>query len=229
MNSQGPSTFGKALKAAIRATNYTQARLAHELRIDPGQVSRWVNDKAVPQREAVARIEQILEVDLSASFSAPTPWCELYVAAPITALRPVDIGTHHSAVSEVVSAAREHVNSVYWPGEQIRELSDLAAPDIATERNMKMLEHCSALLYLQFLEIEHPSSSLIELGCALGRRLKTTVIVQAGLHQPFMLDGLAAVAASLGFLPKARVYVVKSVDHACDLVTRNGRELLGLS
>jgi hypothetical protein len=75
----------------------------------------------------------------------------------------------------------------------------------------------------------HPSSSLIELGCALGRRLKTTIIMQADLHQPFMLDGFGAVAASLSFLPKARVYTVRSVEHACDLITRNGRELLGLS
>ena len=229
MTTQGHSTFGNALRAAIAAAGYTQARLARELRIDPGQVSRWVNDKAVPHSETVVQIGKILGSDLSASFSASTPEYELYVAAPITGLDPEDVGPHHAAVNEVVSAVRSKVNTVYWPGEIVRELSDLAAADIATERNMQILEHCSALLYLQFLEVVHPSSSLIELGCALGRRLKTTIIIKADLHQPFMLDGFAAVAAGLNFLPKARVYTVRSVDQACDLITRNGRELLGLN
>jgi transcriptional regulator with XRE-family HTH domain len=229
MHAQGSSTFGNALKAAIGAARSTQAKLARELQIDPGQVSRWVNGKAVPHSETVARIERILGVDLLDAFSASTPEYELYVSAPIMGLSPENIGTHHEAVGAVVAAARAHVNSLYWPGEGIHALSDLAAADIATERNMKVLERCSAFLYLQFLEVVHPSSSLIELGCALGRHLKTTMIIQADLYPVFMLDGFGAVAASVGFLPKARVYRVKTVGDACDLITRNGRELLGLS
>ena len=228
MSMQGHSTFGNALKAALTAAGYNQAKLADELGIDPGQVSRWVNDRAVPHSETVARIGRILGTDLSALSSASVSEYELYVAAPITGLKPEEVSSHHTAVNAVVSVARTKVNSVYWPGEEILGLSDLAAADIATERNMRILENCSALLYLQFLEIVHPSSALIELGCALGRRLKTTVIIGADLHQPFMMEGFAAVAARLNFLPKARVYTVRSADHACDLITRNGRELLGL-
>jgi transcriptional regulator with XRE-family HTH domain len=229
MHRQGSSSFGDALRAAIAAARSSQAKLARELHIDPGQVSRWVNGKTVPHIETVARIGQALDTDLSASFAASAPQYELYVSAPIMGLSPDNIDTHHASVDAVVSAARTHVNSIYWPGEAICTPSDLAAPDIATERNMKVLEHCSALLYLQFLEIVHPSSSLIELGCALGRRLKTTVIMQADLYPVFMLDGFGAVAASVGFLPKARVYKVRTVKDACDLIARNGRELLGLS
>lgn len=229
MNAHGPTTFGNALKSAIATARYSQARLARELHIDPGQVSRWTNDKAIPHSDTVARIEQILKADLSAPFSASAPEHELYIAAPITGLSVEDIGKHNEAVAEVLEAARPHVNSWYWPGEKVRSLADLTAADIATEKNMQILRNCSALLYLQFCEMVHPSSALIQLGCALGWRLKTTIITQADIHQPYMLDGFSGVAATLTFLPKARVYRVKSVTEACDLVRLNGRELLGLS
>jgi transcriptional regulator with XRE-family HTH domain len=228
MDAQGRTTFGKALKAAISAAHFSQAKLARELHIDPGQVSRWVNGKAIPHSDTVARIGQILHANLSASFAASTPEYELYVAAPITGLKTEEVGPHNAAVNAVVKAASAQVNSLYWPGEQIRSISDLTAPDIATERNMQVLQHSAALLYLQFMEIVRPSSALVELGCALGWRLKTTVIMHADLIQPFMLENFGAVAATLSFLPKARVYKVKSVGDACDLITRNGRELLGL-
>jgi len=229
MNTHGYTSFGNALKSAIATARYTQARLGRELHIDPGQISRWTNDKAIPHADTVARIEQILGADLSVPFSASAPEHELYVSAPVTGLRDEDIAPHNAAVTEVLAAARAHVNSWYWPGEDVRSISDLTAADIATERNMQILRNASALLYLQFHEMVHPSSSLIQLGCALGWRLKTTIIVQADLHLPYMLEGFGAVAASLTFLPKARIYRVRAVSDACDLVKRNGRELLGLT
>lgn len=228
MDAQGRTTFGKALRAAIDAAHYSQAGLARELLIDAGQVSRWVNGKAIPHSETVAKIERILGTDLSASFVASKPEYELYVAAPITGLRAEEISPHNEAVNAVLKAASAHVNSLYWPGEEIRSMSEFTAPDIATERNLQVLRNSAALLYLQFMEMVHPSSALIELGCALGWRLKTTIIMQAGLVEPFMLGNFGTVAATLDFLPKARIYKVKSVGDACDLITRNGRELLGL-
>ncbi len=228
MDAQGRTTFGRALKAAIVAAHYSQAGLARELITDPGQVSRWVNGKAIPHMDTVAKIERILGTELSASFAASKPEYELYVAAPITGLKPEELGPHNAAVNAVVKAAGAHVNSLYWPGEKIRSPAELTAPDIATERNLQVLRHSTALLYLQFMEIVRPSSALVELGCALGWRLKTTVIMQAGLTQPFMMGNFGAVAATLDFLPNARIYTVRSVGDACDLITRNGRELLGL-
>jgi transcriptional regulator with XRE-family HTH domain len=221
--------FGDELRAALTDARISQAQLARELQVDPGQVSRWVNNKTTPHRDTVVRIEQFLGTDLSASLSASTPDYELYVSAPITGLNEQDIRTHHSAVAEVVATARRYVNSLYWPGERILESTDLAAPDIATERNMRVLAECSALLYLQFVNIVRPSGALIELGVALGRRLKTTVIMHADVPQPYMLSGFGAVAATLSFLPQARIYTVRSVGEACDLIQINGRELLGLT
>ncbi len=228
MDAQGRTTFGKALKAAISAAHYTQAGLARELVIDQGQVSRWVNGKAIPHGETLTKIEGILGADLSTAFAASKPEYELYVTAPISGLKAEEVGPHHAAVSAVVTAASAQVNSLYWPGLGIQSAYDLTAPDIATERNMQILRNSSAVLYLQFMEIVRPTSALIELGCALGWRLKTTVIMQEGLTQPYMLGNFGAVAATLDFLPKARIYTVKSVGDACDLITKNGRELLGL-
>jgi transcriptional regulator with XRE-family HTH domain len=228
MTSRNHETFGQALKKAYRAAGINQAELARRLNIDPGQVSRWVNDRAVPHHDNLRRIEEELGADLSGAFEASVPTCELYVSAPITGLSEQDVAAHHDAVSKVVQVAKKNVNSLHWPGDGIRGVADLMAPDLATERNMRILQYCTALLFLQFAEIEKPSSALIELGIALGRRMRTTMIVESGLRHPFMLDGFAAVASSLNFLPKARIYTVRSVDDACNLIHRNGRELLGL-
>lgn len=59
--------------------------------------------------------------------------------------------------------------------------------------------------------------------------MKTTIIKSESVDLAPMLDGFSGVAASLNFLPKARIYSVKDDDAACDPVQRNGRELLGLT
>jgi hypothetical protein len=94
---------------------------------------------------------------------------------------------------------------------------------------MKDLVNCPAYLYLQFAEIVGPSSALVELGFALGRKMKITIIVKKGLTSPYMLRGFGAVAAKLNFLPHARIYEVDSADDAACLIASNGRELLGLA
>lgn len=228
MATQG-ETFGQAIKQALLAAGVTQAGLARRLVIDAGQVSRWVTDKAIPLQKTVERIEEELGADLSTAFRVSTPVHELYVSAPITGLGRRGVGAHHDAVATVVDVAKRHVNSLFWPGAGIRGVSDLVAPDIATERNMKVMQSCSALLFVQFAEIVRPSSSLVELGIGLGRRMKTTMILHADIEQPFMLAGFDGVASSLPFLPRARIYRVHSVDEACDLVDGSGRELLGLA
>ena len=102
--------------------------------------------------------------------------------------------------------------------------------DIATERNMTALFSCPAYLYLQFTEVMGPSSAFVELGFALGRKMKVTIIVQKGLTSPYMLRGFGAVAAKLKFLPEVRIYTeVESPDEAASLISSNGRELLGLT
>lgn len=228
MTAQDQASFGQALRAALHAADINQAELARALPINQGQVSRWVTGKATPLIATVRRIDEILNSNLARDFDALTPKYELYVSAPITGLDPDAIEQHHDDVEQVVAAAREHVNSLYWPGEGIRSLKDLVAPDIATENNLKALAECSAYLYVQFAEVIHPTSSLVEFGFALGRRLKTTFIVGNRLPTPFMLEGFQGVARGLSFLPKARIYPVPTVDEAVTLISRSGRELLGL-
>jgi transcriptional regulator with XRE-family HTH domain len=228
MGAQEDATFSDALKAALGTARYSQAKMAKELGVDPGQVSRWVNGKSVPHLETVQRIEAMLGTDLSFALASTNTGHELYISAPITGLGQKRIKAHHDAVSDVVESLRRQVHSVYWPGERIEGFKDLQAADLATERNLQALAHSSAYVFLQFSEILKPSSALVEFGIALGRRMKTTAIIQADLYQPFMFEGFGAVAASLPFLPKARIYVVNSVDDACELIDRNGRELLGL-
>lgn len=228
MVDQPQETFGQALKKALRAGGVSQAELSRRLDIDPGQVSRWATDKALPQAKTVERMETELGADLSGALQRSAPICELYVSSPILGLGRRGVAGHHEAVSAVVDAASPHVNAYYWPGSNVRSTADLLAADIATENNMRVFQHCQALLFLQFGEIVRPSSSLIELGLALGMRKKTTVIWLSELQRPFMLNGFQGVAASLSFLPKARIYEVESVDEACDLIDHNGRQLFGL-
>lgn len=230
MDAHGPpQSFGSALKAALAGAKRNQAELARHLTQDPGQVSRWATDKAIPHADTVRKIEEWLGVDLSQAFARSTPAFELYVSAPITGLPSGKIAAHRDSVEGVVAAARPSVNGVYWPGESVRTEMDLVAPDIATERNLKVLSGCSSFLYLQFEEVVQPSGALIELGLAMGLRCKTTIIVRRGLKWPYMLAGLPGVVAGLNFLPKARLYEVDDAAAAAALVARNGRELLGLS
>ena len=224
-------TFGQALRRAIKAAGVTQAAVAEHLITDASQVSRWVNDKAVPVAKTVRVLEEFLNTDLSEAFNASTPSHELYVSAPITGLGDGAIGSHHESIAGGVAAAEGHVNSVWWPGSSIRSRSDLRAADLATEQNLRVMEHCRALLYLQFAEIHGPSGALVELGIALGRRMKTTIICLRGVRLPFMMEpsSFAAVAERSRILPAARLYEVESIDVAAALIANNGRELLGLN
>jgi transcriptional regulator with XRE-family HTH domain len=234
-SSGGPSefvrtTFGEALRRALRDARMTQASLARELRIDVSQVNRWTNNKALPHISYIGRIERVLGVDLSDSFVNSKSNYELYISAPLAELDSNDLPQHQDVVASLVAAIEQNINGLYWPGSEIRTASDLpAAADIVTERNLAALANCSAFLYLQFSEIVRPSSALVELGLALGRRMKTTLIVKSEIDYPYMFEGFGAVAASLNFLPNARIYQVRSIEDAEAILRNNGRELLGLS
>jgi transcriptional regulator with XRE-family HTH domain len=231
MGTQEQSSFGGALRQALDAAEISQAKLARELRVDASQVNRWIHDKAFPQIDNLHRIEKLLGVDLSAAFNKHKPAYELFVSAPISGLADEDIPEHHNAVAKVVDAARPHVNGLTWPGERIETVSDrrYAAANLVTKQNMTDLYNCPAFLYLQFAEVIGPSSALVELGFALGRKMKVTVIFKKGLTSPYMLRGFGAVSAKLSFLPDAEVYEEESVESAAALIGNNGRELLGLT
>jgi transcriptional regulator with XRE-family HTH domain len=221
----------KALRDALEAKGMTQADLARELHIDPGQVSRWVHGKAVPQGQNLRRIAEILGVDLSEYLMAATPAYELFVSAPVSGIAREEVAGHHNAVAQVVEAARQHVNGLIWPGGRNRDAADVqtVAADIAAEQNMIALFGCQAYLYLQFAEVMRPSSALVELGFALGTKKNVTIIIQRELTNPYLLRGFGSVANKLKFLPAARSYEVASPDEAAALIKENGRVLLGLA
>jgi transcriptional regulator with XRE-family HTH domain len=231
MTAQDNARFANALRKAMEDAGVTQAALARALLMDAGQINRWAKGKAVPHINSVRRIEKILKADLADALDKSTPDYELFVSAPISGIAGEDIPEHHNAVARVVSAANEHVNNLIWPGRHIETAAGLLADaaDIVTEKNMRALHSSQAYLYLQFAEVVRPSSAFVELGFALGRRMKVTIIIQQGLKNPFMLRGFSAVAESLDFLPKARTYEVASADEAASLIKGSGRELLGLS
>jgi transcriptional regulator with XRE-family HTH domain len=231
MGKQEESSFEGALRQALEAAGVSQAALARELHVDASQVNRWIHGKALPQVDNLRGIERFLGVDLSPAFNKNKPKYELFVSAPISAMASEDLPAHHDAVAKVVAAARQHVNDLTWPGDRVRTAVErqATAPDIATARNMTELYGCPAFLYLQFAEVIGPSSALVELGFALGRRMKITIIFKKGLTSPYMLRGFGGVAARLSFLPDTRIYEEESADSAAALIASNGRELLGLT
>lgn len=229
MTAHDAAKFGDVLKNAIHHARMNQAEVAHKLSINPSQVSRWVNNKSMPHIKTVGQLETILRADLMTAYEAVAPAYELFVSAPITGLGRDGVREHHDAVAAVVEAAYLHVSTLYWPGADVRSTADLMAADFTTERNLTVLNDRPSYLYLQFADIVRPSSALVELGFALAKRCKTTLILRQGINTPFMLNGFSGVAAGLDFLPKARIYWVRSVDDAAGFVRRNGREVFGLT
>jgi len=203
-------------------------QLARHLGVHQSQVSRWATGKALPLEATLERIENYLSTDLHQSFGHSMPEYELYVSAPITGLADHEVHSHHDEVASIVATLEEHTNSLYWPGRDITEATDLLAADLATERNMTAMEHSTAFVLVQFSEIVRPSGALIELGIALGRRMKTTIIVGNWLKHPYMLENFGTVAANARILPAAHVYEVPTVEYARNMINKNGRELLGL-
>lgn len=210
--------------------DHKQKWLADRLGTTETAVSRWLSGRTRPHASQVPKIAQLLEApDLVEVFEATKPANELYVAAPISGLDPVGIGSHRDDVARIVEAASDVANGVYWPGQDIYALGDLAAPDLVTRDNLQVLSHCHALLYVQFAPVMHPTGALIELGFALGRKIKTTIMIQKHLPIPFMLKNFEGVAARSSIMPDARVYLMDDVEHAVQTIANNGREIFGLS
>jgi transcriptional regulator with XRE-family HTH domain len=226
MSAQGDSTLGGQLLRALKKKGWTQSRLAQEVHIDPSRVSLWTRDLATPSVSHLQLIDEALGSHLEKEWSPASRGADLYVSAPITGLSEGALRAHNLKVAQIVTVVRKYIPNVYWPGEDIHELTELAEPDITTEQNMRVLGNSSGLLYLQFADMVHPSGALMELGIALGRKLRTTVIVDKGLATPYMLNVLPAVGVQENFLPKARVYQ-KTVKEAIALIDRHKADLFG--
>lgn len=222
------SPFGNTLRQALVARRMSQAALAKAMEVHPSQVNRWVHGRAMPGMENVSKIEKLLKIDLSDVLTHPSREYELFVAAPEGGLRPDDVADHHADVAKVLSAAREQVNGIYWPSEEDKTAADRTyKAAMRTDRNLRVLNRCPALIYLQFAEVVNPSSAYIELGYALGRKMKLTIMVKRGLMLPYMLHDFGAVGSGLR---EVRIYPnIASADEAAALIKHNGRALLGLT
>jgi transcriptional regulator with XRE-family HTH domain len=230
----GKATFGEALREALFRAGRSQTWLANKLITNPSQVSRWVRSRQVPHIDTVHRIEELLGADLHDAFRhslrVPEPGLvhQLFVSAPISGLNPNELESHRREVARVVDAAKKIVgeDKVYWLGVEVKSLYDLGAANFVAEANLNAFDKCRTYLYLQFAEMDNPSGALVEVGFALGRKLKTTMIIKKGLRTPYMFGGFEGVAAKLHFLPDVFIYEVETIGQAVRLIETNGRQLL---
>lgn len=222
------SAFAGALHHALVAERMSQAALAKALKVHPSQVNRWVHGRAMPGMENLRTLEKLLKIDLSKVLTNPTRKYELFVAAPEGGLNPEDVADHHADVAKVLRAAREQVNGIYWPSEEDKTAADRTyKAALRTDQNLRVLNGCPALIYLQFANVVNPSSAYIELGYALGRKVKLTIMVKRGLMLPYMLHDFGAVGVGLR---EVRIFPnIASADEAAAMIASNGRELLGLT
>ena len=227
------ATFGDALLEALHQADQSQTWLANKIHTSPSQVNRWVKNRQIPHIDTVRRIEGLLNADVrgvlrSSLVPEPTLVHDLFVSAPISGLNAKELQNHRRQVARVVDAAKKVVGEgkVYWLGVDVESLYNLRAADLVTQANLNAFDKCRTYLYLQFAEMANPSGALVELGFALGRKLKTTMIIKKGLRTPYMFDNFGVVAAKLRFLPDVHIYEVETVDQAVQLIVNDGRELL---
>lgn len=225
--------FGKALDRALKDAGKSQTELAAKLKVHHTLISRWVNGHKLPHPDHVPQIEAFLSTSLAHTLASPTPEHELFIAAPFGGFAHNAVAEHQAETAKVVAAARKIVKSVYWPSEEAKTAEDrkFIVSDIRTEQNLRVLNDCPALLYLQFAEVAGPSSAYIEIGYALGKRTNLVIMVKRGVALPYMLQRFGAVVSGLRFLPQVRIYTdeIGSADDAAALITQNGRKLFGLA
>lgn len=197
--------------------------------VHPSQVTRWFSGRKRPSQDQIQSMERVLGCGLDGMFPSPAPAYELYLSSPITSIPPSKLRSHRAEVEMIAEAVREIVPNLYWPGDVIHSAKDLLAPNRATKRNFERLEDCRGLPYVQMDDTVGPSNCLVELGLALGRRMRTTVILKRDVNRPLMFQGLEAVAQGFKWLPNVQIHEVDSAEDACHLVRANGRSLLGLS
>ncbi len=230
MHERTNATIGAMVRDAVKASALEkEGVLAREVGIASSALSKIINGKQELKLDLARKMDRVLGSKLAAAVEAAHKQIDLYVSSPITALGE-RLPKQNQQVAQLVRFLRQEGYVVHWPGEKITSTRQLKAPDIATEENLIVLANSSALLYLQFEELVGPSGALVELGIALGKEIKTTVMVKKGLEKPFMLrQGFDAVAKRVGGYPDARIYDVDSVAHAETMIAESGRIMFGLA
>jgi len=215
------------VKAVIARHPGGQSGVAPKLGVHPSQLNRWANGRVIPD-EILEVLEDVLgRDDIKSAFA--TLKYDLYVSSPITSFSPLDMASHREGVGQVVESIEDIGLRPFWPAGLINSRADLLPPRLATKRNLEILHGAKGLLYIQLLETTTPSNTLVELGMALGRRMRTTIIIGQGIQMPSMFAALEVLGARMPHvLPKVRVIQVSGVDEAVNYVRTSGRSLFGL-
>lgn len=156
---------------------------------------------------------------------------DIYVSSPLTGLvdqkeEPGIVGRSsdetlaeaNSKVGEIVTYLISLGYRVFWPGENITSVTHLKKPHTTTYENLKVLLVTDGFLYIQLNEVIRPTGALIELGIALGRRIKTTLLLSPGVTLPFMLRG--GFEKNMERFPEFPDAQVDEVDSVSDIKTR---------
>ena len=93
---------------------------------------------------------------------------------------------------------------------------------LSAERNLGLLNRSRAFLYAQFVYIDRPTGAHIELGLAFGLGIPVVMITAKDIYLPYLLTGFGAVAASVEYLPRTRIYEVESASEAARLIAQSG-------
>ncbi|WP_390178718.1 transcriptional regulator [Microbacterium sp. MTN4-26] len=223
--------LGERLRSALATRKKKQSALASELGMSAPRLSKFVNGHQPWTEDLARQIDNSLGgTEFSDALKRMRQRFDLYLATPITGVAEEAIPRAHSAVNVLYEALVENGYSVHWPGRAITSIDQLIAPSIATASNIRNLVNSQALVYVQLEEVVKPSGALVELGIALGRKMRTTVIARSGLHLPFMLsNGFDGVANASPELPDAKIHVFSTTEEALRQIGNTGPAFFGLS
>ncbi len=227
MSAEFQETAGEVVKRALSERSMKHLVFARDLDAASSTLSKWLNGTRVPPEKVQEQIDTLLDLDLSGTWGLSSSPSTVFVSAPGQGLRSKDRAEHRDQVLKVVTAIDKVVDTVHCPGSKILGPKDFGAPDVMTKQSMELLAESDALVYLQFAELAGPTGSLVELGIALGRKMRVTIFVQEGLDRPLLMNSFERVAARLSMLPNARNYSVQSPDEVVQWLQNGGRHLLG--
>lgn len=231
MDEQVGRALGQALREAIARDKQKHYQFAKRMGITSPQLSKYINGRQAWTLDLAKKFDQQLGgTEMADAFVRLTQRIDIYISSPITGLADESIPIAHEQTGTLVDFLRNEGYSVQWPGERIPTIDKLIDPTVATTDNIRDIVRARAVVYVQFNEVIHPSGALIELGIALGRKMRTTVLALEGLQLPFMLrNGFDGVAGASPDLPDARIRQFRSMDDAVRQIRNTGPAFFGLN
>lgn len=216
------------------AEKITQKWLAPRLHVSEGHLSKTLGEDP-PDLAFLAQVADVLGMtlsELSERAGVPIGWrYDIYLSTPFQALTDdSERSAQRADAAALVAAMRSIDLKVYWPLESVPERSaewESGIEHIAAADNIRAILSSEALVYFQSHALNGSTSALVELGYAMGKQIRTTVMVAGGVQMPFMLRRLDALAAQLSdthdALTKPARMDFATVDEACEAVRTRPR------